>query len=128
MSVIYDAATSNVMLDRRRSGSVSFSPHFPNVVSAPVPGSREKVMLHVFVDQSSIEVFVNDGAAVLTSQIFPDPADRGIGIVSFGAGAASALLSAWELRSIWEPHSNKEGQAQESGTSRNAGQQQRVNE
>ncbi len=122
VSVIYDSATSNVMLDRRKSGNVSFSPHFPNVVSAPVPGSREKVMLHVFVDQSSIEVFVNDGAVVLTSQIFPDPADRGISLVSTGAGAATVRLSAWELRSIWESHSNEAGKWKEASTFRNVGQ------
>ena len=68
----YDAFTSNVFLDRRASGNTSFSPAFPNIVTAPLP-RPDRIQFHLFVDQSSIEVFVNDGQVVLTSLIFPDP-------------------------------------------------------
>ena len=97
----YDAATSNVTLDRTASGDVSFSPHFPRVATAPLARGGDRVAFRVFVDQSSIEVFVNEGEVVLTSQVFPRPASLGIELVSSRGESTLLSLAAWELASIW---------------------------
>ncbi len=97
----YDARTSTVSLDRRRSGDVAFHPKFPTVMTAPVAPVNGRMRFQVFVDQSSIEVFVNDGAATMTALIFPKPGSRGVELFSTGAGATLLGLRAWELRSIW---------------------------
>ena len=107
VALMYDRTTANVTLDRRASGDVSFSEHFPRAVSAPLFDSGESVTFHVFVDQSSVEVFVNDGAVVLTSQIFPDPSDTGIELLSLGGEAGAVEVSAWVLASIWPPRVNE---------------------
>jgi|APTNR8051073442_1049403.scaffolds.fasta_scaffold00591_16 fructan beta-fructosidase len=97
----YHPAISTVTLDRRTSGAVSFSPRFPVVASAPLPGRRETLRFRVFVDQSSIEVFVNEGEAALTAAIFPGP--QSLGVQAFSDRGAAMLDSAtlWPLRSIW---------------------------
>lgn len=98
----YDASASNVFLDRRASGNISFSPMFPNIVAAPLPRPpQQSIQFHIFVDQSSIEIFVNDGQAVLTSLIFPDPANLGVQAFSAPGPTTLQTLRAWPLSSIW---------------------------
>ena len=97
----YDAATGNIFLDRRASGNVSFSSSFPNIVTAPLSTAAGYVELHIFVDQSSIEVFGNGGQAVLTSLIFPDPSCLGVQLFSANGVTTLRSLSAWNLSSIW---------------------------
>ncbi|HVU26626.1 MAG TPA: GH32 C-terminal domain-containing protein [Verrucomicrobiae bacterium] len=97
----YDAATANVFLDRRASGNVSFSSSFPNIVTAPLLTHTGYIEFHIFVDQSSIEVFVNGGQAVLTSLIFPDPSSLGLQLFSANGVTTLQSLSTWNLASIW---------------------------
>ncbi|MCP5537954.1 MAG: glycoside hydrolase family 32 protein [Akkermansiaceae bacterium] len=97
----YNPGTSRVFLDRRNSGRVDFNPRFPVIDEAPViPGLRD-IKFHVFVDQSSIEVFVNDGEIVLTSLIFPEPGHRDVRYFTRG-GSRLSSARAWQLKSIWD--------------------------
>ncbi len=45
-----------------------------------------KVKLHMFVDQSSVEVFGNDGTEVITDQLFPKLSSNKIRLYSKGGG------------------------------------------
>jgi sucrose-6-phosphate hydrolase SacC (GH32 family) len=60
-----------------------------------------RIKLHVLVDRSSVEVFANDGARVLTHRIFPDSASDGVELFTEGGTAQLTRLDAWSLRSIW---------------------------
>lgn len=97
----YDAATSMVYLDRRYSGNASFSSQFPKISYAPVEVSGNTLKFNVFVDQSSIEVFVNDGEVVLTSLVFPYAGSTGAEIFSTDGPTTVVSLKVWELSSIW---------------------------
>lgn len=99
----FDEKTSNVYLDRRACGYVTFNSNFPKIVKAPVQLKNNEIKFHVFVDQLSVEVFVNDGDVVLTSLMFSNPYFQK-GIEAFSENAASVLkeFNAWELKSIWE--------------------------
>jgi fructan beta-fructosidase len=66
----YDAASSTVFVDRSRSGLMTDHPHFPGRRAAPVEPSSE-LRLRILVDNCSVEVFVNDGAATITELVFP---------------------------------------------------------
>lgn len=98
----YNAATSNLYLDRRDCGNVGFSPAFPKWVSTPFAPRAHFIKFQVFVDQSSIEVFVNDGERVITSLIFPDPSSLGIQLFSLNGATTLRSLNAWPLKSIWQ--------------------------
>lgn len=69
VSFIYDAETNSLSADRRMAGDKSFSELFLAVTSAPVHGKLTS--LRVYVDNSSVEVFGNDGKTVLTNLVFP---------------------------------------------------------
>lgn len=68
-----EIAVSNktISMDRTQSGITNFLPEFAAVHTAPLAGIQVKTV-KVFVDASSIEVFVNDGEVVLTDLIFPN--------------------------------------------------------
>lgn len=97
----YDATTSNIYLDRRNSGNVSFSSSFPRIMTAPLTPDNGRIKLHVYVDQSSIEVFANDGIKVLSALIFPEPSSKGIQFFSVNGQTTVQSLKAYNLKSIW---------------------------
>lgn len=98
----YDATSSNLYLDRTKSGNVSFSSAFPNVVTAPLSPDNGQIKLHIYIDQSSIEVFANDGDRVMSSLIFPDAASKLIQLFSTNGTTVVQSLKAYNLKSIWK--------------------------
>lgn len=58
-----------VTVDRRKAGKANFNPDFAAAHSAPMSWKAESV--RIFLDASSVEVFVNNGELVLTSLLFP---------------------------------------------------------
>lgn len=63
--------SDSVYFDRRNAGDVSFSDRFPSVEKAPARLVDGKVKLDIYFDQSIVEVFINDGEAVITDRVFP---------------------------------------------------------
>ncbi|CSS97673.1 sucrose hydrolase [Shigella sonnei] len=60
--------------------------------SIPLP-QRDTLALRIFIDTSSVEVFINDGEAVMSSRIYPQPEERelslyashGVAVLQHGA-------------------------------------------
>jgi len=58
------------------------------VHEAPLPlAAGETLRLRVLLDRSSVEVFAQDGRAVLTDRICPDAASVGVAFEARGGGA-----------------------------------------
>ncbi|MBR9911182.1 MAG: glycoside hydrolase family 32 protein [Gammaproteobacteria bacterium] len=87
------------ILDRTQSGKVDFARSFASVQKAPIVGETSEVSLRVFVDHSSIEVFINDGETVLTAQVFPAQPYTSVALNSDGPVEVDADL--YTLKSIW---------------------------
>jgi sucrose-6-phosphate hydrolase SacC (GH32 family) len=98
----YDATNSNLYLDRTKSGNVAFSSAFPNVVTAPLLLDNGQIKLHIYIDQSSIEVFANDGVRVISSLIYPDASSKLIQLFSTNGTTVVQSLKAYNLKSIWK--------------------------
>lgn len=86
-----------VYVDRSRSGVVDFQKDFPSNDKAPVLSSGN-VKLRILVDQSSVEVFVNDGEATITSLIFPNRRNK----IRITHRQKILSLRAWEIKSVWQ--------------------------
>src|SRR5262249_12561327 len=67
----YDVVKAELFLDRAQSGQIDFHPAFPAIQRVVLQPENGVIRLHLFVDQASVEVFADDGAVCLTSQIFP---------------------------------------------------------
>jgi sucrose-6-phosphate hydrolase SacC (GH32 family) len=92
----YDVRAGELRVDRRRSGDVAFSPSFAGVHRAPLPVEQGKIVLHVFVDACSVEVFGGDGCVVLSDLIFPDPCSTGLELYADGV-ARVRTMDVWRL-------------------------------
>lgn len=98
----YNAENGTVFVDRTNSGEDGFHEDFAQRNEAPARLIGGKVKLHIFVDWSSVEVFVNDGETVITTRIFPDPESEDISLYSEGGEGTISTLSFWSLQSIWK--------------------------
>lgn len=90
----YDTVRETLLLDRTRSGDVSFSPHFPISDRAAVKLVNGRLRLQVYVDTSSVEVFAQDGLVTVTNLIFPGRSSHGISVYAVGG---TARLTSFEV-------------------------------
>ncbi|MBT2690847.1 sucrose-6-phosphate hydrolase [Bacillus sp. ISL-47] len=89
----YDAVTKKVVFDRTHSGA-SFAEEFGTVRKCGL--DAEKISFRIFVDVSSIEVFVNNGEEVFTGRIFPSETSNGIRVFARG-GATNVEAVKWDI-------------------------------
>ncbi|KAG5754687.1 hypothetical protein H9Q72_001418 [Fusarium xylarioides] len=87
-TVGYDFVHSQAFLVRDSDGSatdsVAAGPKqvYDTVRTAPDPLGGSTVKLDIYVDWNSVEVFVNDGVAVLSGLIYPNQGANGVQVVS----------------------------------------------
>lgn len=98
----FNLRNQQVFISRDQSGSTAFSEHFPGLHAAPYQVSKAgEIRFHAFVDFSSVELFVDDGALVITELCFPESGYEKIHLYS---NSESVLLKRGEihrLKSIW---------------------------
>lgn len=66
----------------------------------PFPSSAASVHLEILVDRTTIELFVDDGRYVHSSQVFAPPADRGLALYTSGGAATFGDLTITEFGSV----------------------------
>lgn len=72
----------------------------PEIASFQI-GKTEPIRVRVFIDQSIVEVFVNDVQA-LALRVYPQLAEsEGVAIFSRGNNTTLLSLDAWKMRRIW---------------------------
>lgn len=89
----YDYKTQKLLLDCSKSGKAE-----DGIRTAMLHADNE-LILHLFVDRSSIEVFAGNGEATMTSRIYPTEERLGIEVA---AGANVKELTYWTLNDIWK--------------------------
>lgn len=90
-----DTQSRRLVLDRSQSG-------------LGVGGYRSVVLpdgdsldLQIFVDRSSVEIFVNQGETCLTSRIYPPTEGRGIALYAENGEAYCLAFNHWQMASIY---------------------------
>ena len=69
--ISYEVATGKLTFDRTKSGKVGFHKKFPSVETMTVLPKNGQLKLAVFVDNSVVEIYANEGTAVLTDLVYP---------------------------------------------------------
>lgn len=76
-----------------------------DVAGTKVPLKLDKdqgiLTLHVFLDKSLMEVFVNGGREAVTRVIHPGQKDLGIEVFAEGGTARLKSMDVWKMKSIW---------------------------
>ncbi len=84
----YNAIHKKVILDRSQSGEIAGA-SYGTTRACHMDGN--KIKFHMFVDTSSVEIFINDGEEIFTSRIFPSEDSKEI---RFFAGNGKAIFKA----------------------------------
>lgn len=100
-TVGYKAEKQMMFVDRTNSGDSGFSGLFTKVHEAPLQPEHNRVKLRIFVDESSVEVFGNDGRVVFSDVIFPDPAGRSMAFYSLGGDVKVVSMNVYAMNNIW---------------------------
>jgi fructan beta-fructosidase len=96
----YKIKEEEIYVDRQKSGLVDFSGLFPQLNKGSLKNRNNTLTLHLFVDNSSMEVFANGGEACISSKIYPDPTSTGIEFFSTKGKVKIKTIKLWELESI----------------------------
>jgi beta-fructofuranosidase len=59
------------------------------------------LVLHVFLDKSVMEVFINGGRECVTQVVYPGEKDLGIEVFAEGGQAKLLSLDVWQMSAIW---------------------------
>jgi fructan beta-fructosidase len=74
IELVISRERNSISFDRSKTNSKIIKPElvdeFKEISSAPINFVNEKLLLDIWIDQSSIEVFINGGATVMTAQYF----------------------------------------------------------
>lgn len=89
----YDRNTKKVILDRSLSGETIVTDYGSERRCSL---DSEKIKFQLFVDTSSVEIFVNDGEEVFTSRIFPSMESTEIRFFAQG-GSVTCQASLWKI-------------------------------
>lgn len=96
--IILDAAKKEIIFDRNFSGvgekGMSKAPFTIN--------DGGTVQVRIFMDTTSVEVFVNDGEQVITNRIFPDESSKLFKLFSKDGKVSVSRMTTWTLNSVWE--------------------------
>jgi sucrose-6-phosphate hydrolase SacC (GH32 family) len=101
IQIAYDSEQNKYSLDRSASGNMDFSDEFGGIHYAPRISEDQTINLKIYLDHSSLEVFVDNGEVVLTELIFPIPEYDQISLRSLDGTTQIQQGKITELRSIW---------------------------
>jgi fructan beta-fructosidase len=91
----YDAETKTFYTDRGSCGDNKFSENFKGLIMAPRISTASKINLTAVVDDSSIEVFFDEGLSVITALYFPNKR-----LTTLDIGKAESV-TIQKLNNIW---------------------------
>lgn len=104
----YNVKESQMYVDRSLSGAIDFSNRFSTLHKAPLKPENQRIKLHIYVDDSSIEVFGQDGRVVFSDVIFPDPAHRDMSFYTSGGEVKVVSMKVHALKNIWNDMAGNE--------------------
>ncbi len=94
----YNRQLRYITIDRSQSSLNESVEHHEQRTLCEI-AAYERITLHIFLDHSVVEIFVNE-LVCLSSRIYPTlPESRGVGLFAHGGRARLASLDVWEMAS-----------------------------
>ena len=99
----YDAAKEIFYVDRSKVSNTAFNENFKKLqrFEKDIPLNNKKIQVKVFFDNSIAEIFVNEGEAVFTTQLFPGEKELGIELFSLNKKSRWSNFKLWEMQGVW---------------------------
>lgn len=104
LEIGYNAIDEVLYMDRSKTANQSFNASFQqqNRFETKLLLKDNRVRLHVFFDNSMVEVFANDGEVVMTMQLFPDANDSGVALFSTNGVTQCIDIKCWQMKTTWK--------------------------
>ena len=99
--LVYNTAQSQLLVSRPEGSEAGTIPNFTTAFGAPIPLDNGHLRLHLFVDESSVETFAQDGLITLSAQTFGSAQDDGVALFADKGDAKLVHLEIYSLASIW---------------------------
>jgi fructan beta-fructosidase len=96
----YTGGQKLIFIDRTAAGPSGFSEAFSGISKAPYKAGKE-IAFHIFLDASSVELFVDHGNRVLTNLVFPTLKFNQLKIFSSGGNVIIKKAEFHNLNRIW---------------------------
>jgi sucrose-6-phosphate hydrolase SacC (GH32 family) len=96
----YSKSQKQFFIDRREAGKSDFSTKFGGISTAEYD-ARPILKLHLFIDVSSVEMFVDDGRVVMTNLVFPSEKYTHLKVFSKGGSVLLNKAVIYGLSDIW---------------------------
>ena len=103
-----DAARCGLRVRCRDDGSgglsISYTPGLLDAAGTRLPlqlAAGDTLRLHLFLDHSVMELFIQDGSAAVTRVDYPPEEDVAVALFSQGGATAAISFDAWNIASIW---------------------------
>jgi beta-fructofuranosidase/levanase len=93
---VFDFLNKNILFDRSRSG-VTINSFFAQLQVAPLITENGYFDFHLFVDNSSVELFSAGGQVVMSNQIFPDSTSNKIELRAIGQKISFQEFNIWNF-------------------------------
>ena len=100
LAIGYDKTSNNYYIDRTKSGKTDFEKGFAKRHTAPRVLNKESLDLTLIVDNASVELFADNGTAVMTEIYFPNQLLSNIQIRSSDNFIIKSLKLT-KMKSIW---------------------------
>ncbi|MGP4060389.1 glycoside hydrolase family 32 protein [Halobacillus sp. H74] len=107
----YDVVNKEIYVDRSNAGLSTLVDRngddfqFGSKYTAPLVSSDNTITIHGYVDESSIELFVNDGERVLTNLIYPESTSDSIELFSNNGETILNNFTFYPMKSVWRKNS-----------------------
>lgn len=98
--IYYDKASNQIVFDRRENGEIingNGESGTNGIRYCPVEVKNNKIKLRIFLDNSSVEVFVNDGYYTMTGTVFPNEKDDKVALFSTQGEATFENIKKYDL-------------------------------
>lgn len=96
--ILVDTANKEILVDRNHAGVGE-----KGISKAPFNINEDgKIQLRIFLDTTSVELFVNDGEQVITNRIFPDESSRMFKLFAKQGKVKVVGMKKWSLDSVWK--------------------------
>ena len=95
------ATIRKLFVDRRGAGFANI-PNYNQIYEAPLPARNKRVKLHLLLDADSVELFGNQGEAVISAKTLLDP-HGALDLELFAAEGEAKLVSLkiYPLHRVW---------------------------
>jgi len=98
----FNQKTGSVLVDRIQSGVTDFNPEFGNRQHyMPLASQQEVLEVELYMDQSSAELFINQGMGAMTSQVFPRSPYTKMTIKNLSPSGVVEGIEVKELDNVW---------------------------